>query len=139
MTIAVPETAGWPAIPRAWRLAALLAWIAGMATVALFSLSSHLGPPEGPGLDKIVHFLGYMTLALQAQPAFATRRAALIAALAMIPFGLAMEYGQDYVPGRYADGFDAVANTIGAAMGIALAPAFRRLCAEAVARLNRRS
>ncbi|MFN4283936.1 MAG: VanZ family protein [Alphaproteobacteria bacterium] len=134
MTVAVGETAAWPAIPRAWRLAALVAWIAGMATVALFSLSSQLGPPEGPGMDKIVHFLGYMTLALQAQPAFATRRGALIAALCMIPFGLVMEFGQDYVPGRQADGFDAMANSIGALIGIALAPAFRRLCARFVAR-----
>ncbi len=124
----------WPAIPRGWQQAALFAWIAGMATVAVFSLSSRLGPPEGLGMDKIVHFAGYMILALQTQPAFSTRRAALIAALCMIPFGIAMEVGQDYVPGRQADGFDAMANSIGALMGIAVAPAFRRLCARLVAR-----
>lgn len=105
-----------------------------MATVALFTLSSRLGPPEGPGMDKIVHFAGYMVLALQAQPVFSTRRAALIAALCMIPFGIAMEIGQDYVPGRQADAFDAMANSFGALMGIAVAPAFRRLCARFVAR-----
>jgi len=132
--VSLPADTAWPAIPRGWRLAAFLAWLAGMGAVALFSLSPHLGPPTGFGMDKIVHFVGYMVLALQAQPAFATRRAALIAAACMIPFGIAMELGQDYVPGRYADPFDAVANSIGALIGIALAPAFRRFCAALVAR-----
>ena len=127
----------WPPIAPAWQRAAFWAWIAGMATVAFFSLNSRYGPPEGPGLDKIFHCAGYMVLALQTQPVFSTRRAALIAALAMIPFGIAMEIGQDYVPGRRADSFDALANSAGALIGIALAPAFRRLCARVTARFSR--
>jgi VanZ family protein len=137
--VSLPADKVWPAIPRGWRLAAFAAWLAGMATVAVFSLSSRLGPPEGFGMDKIVHFAGYMLLALQTQPAFATRRAALIAAICMIPFGIAMELGQDYVPGRHADSFDVIANSIGALIGIALAPAFRRFCAALVARLPSRA
>ena len=132
--MSLPATTPWPTIPRGWQQAAFFAWLAGMATVAVFTLSSRLGPPEGPGMDKIVHFAGYMVLAVQAQPVFSTRRAALIAALCMVPFGIAMEIGQDYVPGRQADVFDAVANSIGALMGVAVAPAFRRLCARLVAR-----
>lgn len=128
----------WPPIAPAWQRAALWAWIAGMATVAFFSLNSRYGPPEGAGMDKIFHCAGYMVLALQTQPVFSTRRAALIAALAMIPFGIAMEIGQDFVPGRRADSFDALANSAGALMGLALAPAFRRVCARIVARLSRR-
>jgi VanZ family protein len=127
----------WPPIAPHWQRAALWAWLAGMATVAVFSLSSRLGPPEGPGMDKIVHCAGYMVLALLAQPVFSTRRAALIAALCMIPFGIAMEIGQEFVPGRSADGFDALANSFGALMGIAAAPAFRRLCANVTARVSR--
>ncbi len=125
----------WPPIAARWRRAALWAWLAGMATVAVFSLSSKLGPPDGEGMDKIVHFAGYMVLALQTQPVFATRRAALIAALCMIPFGIAMEIGQDYVPGRSADAFDAIANSIGALLGVAASLPFRRFCARMAARL----
>lgn len=125
----------WPPIAARWRRAAFWAWLAGMATVAVFSLSSKLGPPDGPGMDKIVHFAGYMVLALQTQPAFATRRAALIAALCMIPFGIAMEIGQEYVPGRSADVLDAVFNSIGALLGVAAALPFRRLCARVTTRL----
>lgn len=126
----------WPPIAPGWQRVAFWAWIAGMTTVAFFSLNSRYGPSEGPGLDKIFHCVGYMVLALQTQPVFSTRRAALIAALAMIPFGIAMEIGQDYVPGRSADSFDALANSAGALIGIALAPAFRRLSARVTASLS---
>lgn len=131
MNLAAPRpAAAWPPIAHGWRRAAFWAWLAGMGTVALFSLSPNLGPPEGFGMDKIVHCAGYMVLALQTQPVFSKRRAALIAALAMIPFGIAMEIGQDFVPGRSADSFDALANSAGALMGIALSPPFRKLCAR---------
>lgn len=138
MSLLAPASAtAWPPIAPGWQRATFWAWLAGMATVAFFSLNARYGPPEGPGLDKIFHCAGYMVLALQTQPAFSTRRAALLAALAMIPFGIAMEIGQDYVPGRSADSFDALANSAGALIGIALAPAFRRLCARLAARLAR--
>ncbi len=134
MNLVAPSPAAiWPLIAHGWRRAAFWAWLAGMGTVALFSLSPNLGPPKGFGMDKmdkIVHCAGYMVLALQTQPVFSTRRAALIAALAMIPFGIAMEIGQVFVPGRSADSFDALANSAGALMGIALSPAFRKLCAR---------
>jgi VanZ family protein len=138
MTLFAPasETV-WPPIAQGWQRAAFIAWLAGMGTVAVFSLSPNLGPPEGLGMDKIVHCAGYMVLALQTQPVFSTRRAALIAALCMIPFGIGMEIGQEFVPGRSADGFDALANSAGALMGIAAAPAFRRLCASLTARFSR--
>ncbi|HEY4134030.1 MAG TPA: VanZ family protein [Alphaproteobacteria bacterium] len=135
MSVLAPETSGWPAIPAGWQRAAFWAWIAGMATVAVFSLSPGLGPPEAHGIDKIFHCTGYFVLALQTQPSFSTRRAALIAALCMIPFGIGMEIGQEFVPGRSADPYDALANSIGALAGVAVAPLFRRIAAALVARL----
>jgi VanZ family protein len=126
--------AAWPPIPHGWQRAAFWAWLAGMATVAFFSLNSRYGPPEGPGMDKIFHSAGYMVLALQAQPVFATRRGALIAALCMIPFGILMEFGQEFVPNRSSDAFDALANSVGALVGIACALPFRRIAARLVGR-----
>ena len=93
----------------------------------IFWQSSGPLPAQTPtltGLDKIAHVGAYALLAWLAARAFATLAlkpsagwvpwaAALFAAL----YGLSDELHQSFVPGRSAEAWDLVADTIGAAIG----------------------
>ena len=126
-------TPDWLALSDGWRRLALTAWITAVAGVTTFSLLPAFAPSGDYGFDKLVHASAYFSLALLPHAAFAGRRAALAAALAMIPLGCAIEVAQAFVPGRYADGWDATVNSVGALAAVALGARFRRIVA-AVAR-----
>jgi len=71
-------------------------------------------------IDKIAHFLEYavfIILALRAfvQPPIAAKgyRLYLIGMLAALVYAVADEYHQSYVPGRTADWYDVVADSLG--------------------------
>jgi len=49
---------------------------------------------------KVLHFCAYTSLALTALISVRRRPAAVLAALAMILLGVALEFGQKLVPGR---------------------------------------
>lgn len=103
--------------PLSWRQA----WLAGGGLlVALVVVLSLLPPgPEGmpSGTDKIGHFLAYGTLAVWFGGVFERRRFAWIA-VALIVLGAAMEFAQGFVGGREPDVMDALANTLGVALGL---------------------
>jgi VanZ family protein len=120
-------TPDWQALGDGWRRLALAAWIIGVAGVTVFSLLPAFAPPGDYGFDKMVHAGVYFSLALLAHAAFARRRAAVAAALAMMPLGCAIEVAQAFVPGRYADGWDAVVNSVGALAAVVLGARFRRI------------
>jgi hypothetical protein len=102
--------------PRLW----LGIWICGWLLAIALSL---LRPPpiglDVPESDKIGHLLAYGTLSAWAAMLFATRRARIAAALGLVALGIGMEFAQgaltDY---RMRDPFDALANTIGVALGM---------------------
>lgn len=119
--------APWIALRAGWRRCALAAWIAALAVVTIGSLLPALGPSSEHGLDKMVHALGYLILALLPFAAFENRRNAVAAALFSIPFGFAIELAQGFVPGRSGDVWDAAADAAGALAGIALGARFRRI------------
>ena len=98
----------------------LLSWIAAVATVTTLSLLPATAPPGDYGFDKMAHAAGYGLLALLAHLAFEGRSAARAAALAMIPLGCLIEVAQAFVPLRYGDPWDALANSVGALAGLAL-------------------
>ena len=104
--------------PRLW----LGLWIFGWLLCIALSLLPpiQLGAPQDS--DKIGHFLAYATLSAWAVLIFRSRRAQLLAALALFVLGVGMEVGQaQLTTTRLGDARDALANTLGIVIGLALA------------------
>jgi VanZ family protein len=79
--------------------------------------------------DKVMHALAYCLLVLLWPPAW--RRPLPVMFGFAVGLGLALEVAQGLLPtGRYMDIWDALANTIGAALGLALVLACRRFAAR---------
>jgi len=123
-------------VGRPLAVAALMVWSASVAAVAYMSLLPDVDMPgDYPDIDKLYHLAGYAWLAFLPCFAFARKRVGLAVSLSMILFGCALEYAQDYVPGRMASLGDMIANTAGVALGVGvgrilryrLLPAFRRV------------
>jgi len=107
---------------------AVLSWLLLAAyCLLIFVQSSFPSPdmgPELPGQDKLIHLAAYAVLGVLACRAFATLPclqgafvlfvAAFIFALV---FGLSDEWHQSFVPGRMADGWDLLADAVGALLG----------------------
>lgn len=102
------------------RLLCALSWGAAWAVVAALLLLP-LEVPTPPGGDLVVHFLLFGTMAFTAVGF--SRRPGQLAWLALVTLllGVALEYAQGFVPTRYTETADAVANGVGAAAGYALA------------------
>jgi len=100
--------------------------------VSLFFVSS-LPSEEIPvgmpyGMDKVAHAAAYAILALlfcRAVRSPGTGSLVLIA-LFCAAYGVLNELHQAYVPGRFASGWDAVANAVGASVTVLLWPRLRR-------------
>lgn len=120
-------SAVWPPLTAGWRRAARAAWLAAVTAVTVLSLLPAAAPPGDYGFDKMAHASGYFVLALLPHLAFERRKAAVLAALAMIPLGCLIEVAQAFVPLRYGDVWDATANSIGALAGIALGAQARQI------------
>lgn len=103
--------------PRLW----LGLWLGGWLLCIVLSLAPAPNLPGPTGSDKVGHFLAYFTLTAWAVWTFRTRRAHLLAALALVGLGIAMEYAQASLTRvRLGDVRDAVANTLGVAVGLSL-------------------
>lgn len=112
--------AATPAAGRLVRPAALGLWAASLLLTTWLSLTPRLElPVDFFQADKVCHFLAYLWLGGLPALAFRTRRAALSAAVAMIPLGLALDAAQAFVPGRMPSLGDALANGLGALAGAA--------------------
>ena len=107
------------------RLARTIPLMVIMATI--FILSHQPGEtlrlPSLPGIDKVAHVFVYGVLAASALYAFPpylpqcglrTRAAAIV--VFCVLFGLGDEYHQSFIPGRWASGWDLLADTLGSAM-----------------------
>ncbi len=98
-----------------WALAVL-----GVIVVCL------IPPPPLPSLpengDKAEHLIAYFLLSASAVQLFRRGRALLAIGLALVAMGVCIEFAQGAVTDtRSADPFDALANTIGVAVGLATA------------------
>lgn len=104
--------------PRLW----LGVWGLGWAICIALSLLPPVelgGPPDS---DKVGHFLAYFVLAAWAVSVFDTRRAQVLAVLSLVALGLGIEWAQaNLTDTRKGDLADALANTLGVALGFALA------------------
>jgi VanZ family protein len=103
-----------------WRLPA---WICGITILILTSIPSLKVPPLGFKLeDKVYHFLAYAALGLLIARAIIRGRAGylqtgIIRMFAFaIPLALLDELHQAFIPGRFCDGWDALADIIGLAL-----------------------
>lgn len=107
--------------PRLW----LWLWIAAILVVVVLSLIALPPLPFDPprNFDKLEHLLSYAALAFGAVQLFARRSALVFAAAGLVALGIALELAQGWlVPSlRQMDAADALANTLGVALGIACA------------------
>jgi VanZ family protein len=76
---------------------------------------------------KVLHFFAYASLAVIALVAIRRRSAAVLAALAMILLGVALEFGQKLSPGRACEVRDMFINGAGVVTGIAIGILSRRI------------
>jgi VanZ family protein len=119
-----------PAVSRAlylfWLLSILL-----VATGSLLPASSPVMRAVGrlPIGQKVLHFCAYTCLALLALLTIKQRPRAVLAALAMILLGVALEFGQKLVPGRAYEIRDMFINGAGVLTGIAIGILGRRIAA----------
>lgn len=105
--------------PRRWLG---LWWLAIVITIAVCLVPGPDLPQTPPGSDKIEHFLAYFILAAAAVQLYATRRALWTAALGLIVLGIAIEIAQGTLTTtRAADAWDAFADALGVAAGMATA------------------
>jgi VanZ family protein len=118
---------------RGWkRLILPVAW---MAAIFLASGQQKLPGPEGiPGFDKLAHLAAYGLLATLWARALNQPdrpwRTALIGCVIASVYGLTDEFHQSFTPGRSVEFADWVADTAGAALGVAVYcfwPAYRAL------------
>lgn len=98
-------------------------WIAGLvAYLGVIALASLLPPPDlplNPGrFDKLWHAFGYALAGLGCVPLLRRPWALLAAALALAGYGLLMEFLQGAGGVRSFDWMDALANALGACVGL---------------------
>jgi VanZ family protein len=106
-----------------------LAWAAAIFCVSGFPT---VPVPMEHDLDKVFHFGAYGVLgAALAWGASRRALAPVLAALIGIAYGASDEIHQMFVPGRFPDMLDWVADSLGVAAGVALCyPLFARLAAR---------
>ena len=105
--------------PRVW----LGAWICALlATIVVSLLPVFLLPVVPPGGDKLEHLVGYALLSSAAVQLFCGRRALARAAIGLVALGVALEIAQGaFTATRQMDAMDALANTGGVVLGMAMA------------------
>ncbi len=104
-------------LPRSLRIAV---FVLGCVTVLWLSLAPGDGLPLANVWDKLKHSAAYAVLSLAGAAAFPRR--IMLVALALFGFGVVVEFVQAAMPyGRQGDVRDALANTIGIALGAGLA------------------
>lgn len=94
-------------------------WVISVLLVIGLSLSPRLELPYNFNFaDKLTHMLAYLWLGVLPFFSFHVDRPAVLAALSMVPLGILLEFGQQYIPGRCLSVGDMVANASGVLMGI---------------------
>ena len=105
--------------PRRWLT---LWWLAIVMTIVVCLVPGPDLPQTPPGGDKIEHFLAYFLLAAAAVQLYATQRALWIVAAGLVALGIAIELVQGaFTTTRAMDAWDAVADALGVAAGMAIA------------------
>jgi len=104
--------------PRLW----LALWALTIVAVIVLSMMPRPPIPQALVVGKIDHMIAYLVLATFAMQLFRARRTQLEMALVLVGLGIALELAQGYLT-TYRDmsAYDALADTIGVALGTATA------------------
>ena len=103
------------------RRAARTLFAIGVLLVALVSLVPQESLPPVGLWDKLQHLLAYGALALTGGVAFPGNRRLVVLGAWLVLLGGALELAQAQIPGRFGSIGDALANTLGVALGLAAA------------------
>jgi hypothetical protein len=94
-------------------------WVLSLGTVCYLSLSPKVEVSFGfEWDDTICHALAYAWLSTLALLGFQRAWFRLVGVLLLIPFGIALEFVQQFVPGRHFSVVDMIANSIGVALAL---------------------
>ena len=94
-------------------------WVISIGVVCYLSLKPRIEfPIDFKGADLAYHALAYLWLSFLPFFVFWDRKRGLVYALLMIPLGIALEFGQTFVPGRNFSVFDMIANSVGTILGV---------------------
>lgn len=97
-------------------------WLAIAAVIVVCLAPSSSLPPLPRNSDKIQHVLGYFVMAAAAVQIFRRDRALWIVAVGLVAMGIGIEFAQGALTEtRARDPFDALANTVGVLLGMAVA------------------
>jgi len=100
------------------RLASVL-WVVSIGVVCYLSLQPEVEfPLDFERADLAYHSLTYLWLSFLPFAIFGDGKKRLLVALLMIPLGVALEIGQNFVPGRTFSFLDMVANSLGTLLGV---------------------
>ena len=108
------------AVSDRYRRICLALWVAAMAALAYASLSPRLAPPGQFNLDKLVHSAAYMGTTLVGLRAVRQLWSSGFIVGATAIFGICLELGQSFVPGREPSIGDVVANSAGVIVAVLL-------------------
>lgn len=124
--------------PRLWLS---LWWLAVIVVTAACLLPARDLPPVPPGADKLQHLFAWFLLAASAVQIFRERRVLWRAAIGLVALGIVIELLQGALTAtRAMDPWDVVADTLGVAVGFAIAlTPLRDLLLRIEARWRRRS
>lgn len=84
-----------------------------LGVLILSLLPSDQIPIETPFIDKVDHFLAYFGITFIALFASTHKHPVWMILLAHILLGIGVEFAQSYIPGRYFEVLDMVANGLG--------------------------
>jgi VanZ family protein len=105
--------------PNPVRKLASVLWVISIGVVCYLSLQPEVDfPLDFERADLAYHSLTYLWLSFLPFIIFGDGKKRLLAALLMIPLGVALEIGQSFVPGRTFSILDMVANSCGTLFGV---------------------
>jgi VanZ family protein len=105
---------------RSFTLAARLGFWLVLAAITVLSLLPLQFAVQSGVSDKIEHFVAYAALTAAGRIGHRDKPAPWILALAIVFYGIAIEIGQSFIPGRVMSGWDVFANTTGVMIGLGL-------------------
>lgn len=92
-------------------------WLAELAVATYYSLLPATRLGAVPGSDKLWHWAGYLLLALPIPFLVGGRTRVWAAGAVLVAYGIALEFAQEFVPGRSFEVADMVANSAGVLSG----------------------
>lgn len=96
----------------------LVLWLFGLGVAAYYSLMPAAKLGHVPGSDKAWHCMGYAILAAPLPLLFRNVRLLCIVSAGLIVFGILLEFGQEFVPGRSFEVADMLANSAGVIVSV---------------------